>query len=257
MYHSFFHPGEEETTMGKHEPTVRPSPQELNLICLYSRYRFKPDSKLREYLFMKTKVKRSYYMLVEILEKLKVILRSEKLYDLKNPSIIMCDSDLEIALNMKDLHVTEIRHHILKQLTLVKQQNWCENFNTSRNKNPLVSAKSLIKTSNANLVPDKEFKYTVKPSLMVLLRKECEEKDRVKATFTYEEVVKLLFKYILKRRETLFDPRNIKVVRVHQDPLGRALGGIARFHRCQVPNLLRGHLSPVVLHTGQLVTQSV
>ena len=69
---------------------------------------------------MKTKVKRSYYMLVEILGKLKIILRSEKLYDPLNPSIIMCDSDLEYALNMKDLHVIEIRKQILKQLTLVK-----------------------------------------------------------------------------------------------------------------------------------------
>ena len=55
-------------------------------------------------------------MLMEILEDLKVIVRSEKLYDPKNPSIIMCDPDLEIALNMKDLHVTEIRDQILKQL---------------------------------------------------------------------------------------------------------------------------------------------
>ncbi len=79
---------------------------------------------------------------------------------------------------------------------------------------------------------------------MELLRTECEEKN--KATFTYKEVVHLLFKYLLKRRETLFDPRNLKVVRVHEDPLGRALGGIARFHRCQVPNLLRAQLTPAV-----------
>ena len=37
-------------------------------------------------------------MLEEILEKLKVILRSEKLYGPLNPSIIMCDSDLEIPI---------------------------------------------------------------------------------------------------------------------------------------------------------------
>ena len=47
-------------------------------------------------------------MLIEILKNLKLIVRSEKLFDFKNPSIIMCDSDLEIALHVKDLHVTEI-----------------------------------------------------------------------------------------------------------------------------------------------------
>ena len=236
--------------MGKHKPAVRPSqllchqypsPQEFNLIRLYSRYRFKPDSRLREYLFNKTNIKRSYYMLIEIMENIKVIVRSEKLFDLKNPSIIMCDRDLEIALDMKDLHVTEIRNQILKQLTLVKQQNWHDSFNTYRKEDPSFSSRSLIKTSNATLAPVKEAKYTVKPSLMVLLRTECEEKD--KAAFTYEEVFHLLSKYLLKRRETLFDPRNIKVARVHQDPLGRALGGIARFHSCQVQNLLRAQLT--------------
>jgi len=188
---------------------------------------------------MKTGVKRSYYMLVEIFEKLKVILRSEKLYDPMNPSIIMCDPDLEYVLNMKDLHVTEIRHQILKQLTLVKQQKWLKNY---RQENTFSQRAS---TSNASttIVPDKDAKYNVKPPLMELLRTECEEKD--KATFTYEEVFHLLSKYLLKRRERVFDRRNLKVVRVHEDPLGRALGGIARFHECQVPNLLRAHLIPV------------
>ena len=255
--HRFFHPGEEETTMGKHKPAVRPSqllchqypsPQEFNLIRLYSRYRFKPDSRLREYLFNKTNIKRSYYMLIEIMENLKVIVRSEKLYDPKNPSIIMCDPDLEIALNMKDLHVTEVREQILKQLTLLRQQNWRENFNAfiSKSKSTSASSRPPAKTTNVPLIiPDKEAKYIVKPSLMGLLRSECEEKDRTKTAFKVEEVVNLLFRYLNRRKDTLFDSRNIKVARVHLDPLGRVLGGIVRFHRCQAENLLKAQLSPV------------
>ena len=96
------------------------------------------------------------------MENLKVIVRSEKLFDIKNPSIIMCDSDLELALDMKDLHVTEIRNQILKQLTLVKQQNWHDSFNTYRKEDPSFSSRSLIKTSNATLVPVKEAKVSSK-----------------------------------------------------------------------------------------------
>ena len=122
-----------------------------------------------------------------------MILRSEKLYDPKNPSIIMCDPDLEIALNMKDLHVTQIRGQILKQLTLQRQQNWRENFNTFISKSKSTSASSTppAKTTDVptTLVPDKEAKYIVNPSLMGLLRTECEEKDRAKAAFKFEEVV--------------------------------------------------------------------
>ena len=209
QYHSLFHPQEEETTMGKHKQAEQPSqnqshkeqypsPRELNRIILFSRYRFKPDSKLKEYLFIKTKVKRSYYMLMEIFKELKVIIRSEKLYDPKNPSIIMCDPDLEIALNMKDLHVTEIRDQILGHMSLLRRQNWRENYNSFIYK----SKDSFIphgKKSNVSTTPDQEAKYSVNPSLMGLLRTECEEKDRTKAAFTFEEVPKLLFKYLIRR----------------------------------------------------------
>ena len=148
---------------------------------------------------------------------------------------------------MKDLHVTEIRNQILKQMTLVRQQNWRENFNTfiSKSKSKSASSTPPAKTTNLHpLVPDKEAKYIVKPSLMGLLRSECEEKDRAKAAFKFQEVVHLLSKYLIRRKETLFDPRNTKVARVHRDPLGRALGGIVRFHRCQAENLLKAQMSP-------------
>lgn len=40
------------------------------------------------------------------------------MYDEKNPSIILCSRDLEEALNMKALHVTEIRYKKLLLLLL-------------------------------------------------------------------------------------------------------------------------------------------
>ena len=42
----------------------------------------------------------------------------------------MCDPSLERALNMKDLHVIEIRDQILKQTTMLKRQEWRDNFIT-------------------------------------------------------------------------------------------------------------------------------
>ena len=42
----------------------------------------------------------------------------------------MCDPDLETALDVRDLHVTEVRDQIIKQLTRLKRQDWKENFNT-------------------------------------------------------------------------------------------------------------------------------
>ena len=41
------------------------------------------------------------------------------MYDEKNPAIILCSGDLEEALNMKALHVTEIRYGKAAPVTTV------------------------------------------------------------------------------------------------------------------------------------------
>jgi hypothetical protein len=45
-----------------------------------------------------------------VLTILKEIIRDEEMFDMRNPAIILCDKDLEAALNMRALHVTEIRY---------------------------------------------------------------------------------------------------------------------------------------------------
>ena len=67
---------------------------------------------------------------------------------------------------------------------------------------------------------------------------------KTKAIFTYEEVTLILSKYILSKKETLFDQRNIKLAIIKGDPLGEAFG-VDAFHRCQVNALLRTQLLPV------------
>ena len=42
-----------------------------------------------------------------------------------------------------------------------------------------------------------------------------------------------LSKYILSRKDHIFDPRNIKLALVENDPIGDAFG-VKAFHRCQV-----------------------
>jgi hypothetical protein len=44
-----------------------------------------------------------------VLTILKEIIRDEGMFDHSNPAIIRCSPDLDRALNMKALHVTEIR----------------------------------------------------------------------------------------------------------------------------------------------------
>ena len=47
----------------------------------------------------------------------------------------------------------------------------------------------------------------------------------------------------MRRKNILFDPRNLLIARVHMDPLGKVFG-LARFHKTQVRNLLISQLVP-------------
>jgi len=86
------------------------------------------NSPLRSYLIQKRSVgdgfSKSTTTLHKVLQALKDIISSEVLYDTTNPSIILCDFALENALNVRALHLTEIRNQVLLQLTLqLKLQN--------------------------------------------------------------------------------------------------------------------------------------
>ena len=103
------------------------TPVELNRSLLNSLFKFKPESKLYPFIAKKTNQDKTIYTLAEVsqedkqdqmkitteslqvLTHLKDIIRGEKLFDLQNPSIIICSNELEEAINMKALHVTEIR----------------------------------------------------------------------------------------------------------------------------------------------------
>ena len=46
---------------------------------------------------------------MQVLLALKEIVSREKLFDRRNPTLIICNSELEDALEMKALHITEIK----------------------------------------------------------------------------------------------------------------------------------------------------
>ena len=94
-----------------------------------------------------------------------------------------------------------------------------------------------------NVQTHKDTKYRLK-TLFLAVAHSVEGADTRKAIFTYEEVTKMLSKYILSKKDTLFDHRNIKLAIVEDDPLGHAFG-VKAFHRCQVNTLLRSQLIPV------------
>jgi hypothetical protein len=81
---------------------------------------FKHDSRLRAYLAFKKPtseyIRRDTTTLNQILQYLKEVISQEHLYDKRNASVVICDQNLEEALDCKAMHLTEIRqvqyHHV-------------------------------------------------------------------------------------------------------------------------------------------------
>ena len=240
------------------------TPVELNKNLLNTLFKFNPLSKLKRFLVNKTGVEKTYYSLAEILTILKNIIRGEGMFDHANPSVIICSTDLEKALNMKALHVTEIRDLVLSQITKVPDQSLREKFtqkiphcgrttiNVSRTNLNLEAPRDsqpqpprIIRTANISpaIYTDKNAKFTLKPKFLKVVQL-VPGTDLKQTIFSYEEVTLLLSKYILSRKDDIFDPRNIKLAIVANDPIGDAFG-VKAFHRCQVNNLLRSQLIPV------------
>ena len=90
---------------------------------------------------------------------------------------------------------------------------------------------------------DGQMSYHLTPLFLALLRG-VQGVDPAQTVFTSREVAVALSKYILARKTTLFDPGNILVARVENDPLGQVFG-VATFHRDHVSMLMRNQMTPL------------
>jgi hypothetical protein len=199
---------------------------------------------------------------------LKNILKNEMLFDIKNPAIILCSKKLEHALDMKALHVSEIRELVSKQLILIKQKTVVE---PKINQSDRVLRSSIVKTKpqiiqrgrvlrssklidqstnilSPNIFNNKNAKFLLKPDFKKVLA-QLENFPKKKKYFLYDDVCSFLSQYILVKKEQLFDCRNIKIALVKNDALGKVFC-VDAFHRCQVTSLLRKQL---IYATGHYV----
>eukprot|EP00092_Neocalanus_flemingeri_P014195 GFUD01015315.1.p1 GENE.GFUD01015315.1~~GFUD01015315.1.p1 ORF type:complete len:245 (-),score=34.26 GFUD01015315.1:92-826(-) len=90
------------------------------------------------------------------------------------------------------------------------------------------------------VVTDQLAKFSLKPKFLKVVQT-VPGMDPKQTSFSYEEITSLLSKYILSRKDQIFDQRNLKLALVGKDPLGEAFG-VKAFHRCQVNILIRTQL---------------
>eukprot|EP00092_Neocalanus_flemingeri_P103610 GFUD01132617.1.p1 GENE.GFUD01132617.1~~GFUD01132617.1.p1 ORF type:complete len:255 (+),score=60.89 GFUD01132617.1:122-886(+) len=189
-------------------------------------HKFLEDSTLKQYLFHKTRISKVGYTFSEILRTLVNIIKDEKLFDVRNPSIVICSTELEQALDMRAFHVTELRDLIVLHLESADGSGFSL---VSRN------VPCGVKSSN-RFYGNPSFQFKLQPSFLKVIRS-IEGSDPHQTIFRYAEIVCNFTSYILSKRNEIFDPRNLKIAFVESDPLGEAFK-VSAFHRCQARHLL-------------------
>ena len=149
------------------------------------------------------------------------------MYDNMIATIILCSEELEDAIDMRALHVTEIRDRVINQIEKIpREEEVLETRNQKKKESPTYD-----KRGNKGNKPTDTSDPKNHP--------DCRDDHRT----SYEQRSQLLSSYIISRKENIFYSRNIKLALVAQDPLGEAFK-VKAFHRCQVNNLLRSQLVP-------------
>ena len=265
-----------------------------------------------------------------ILAQLKRIIQEEHQFDSSNPSVIHFSPQLEVALDMRACHVSEIRDTVLQHLTQVTDEKRRDDdvstnsdeppplerhdvsssddddelppleeqsidassevseyselnseydlseYNTSVDNeilnisdndslldhdvhmpDPSADPKAIVRTASISVTTfiDENDKFTLKPDFLSVIQT-VPGVDAQKTIFTYREITDAISSYILTRADELFDPRNIKLALVKDDPLGRAFK-VSSFHRCQINNLIREQLIPDASnHPHRVVTST-
>ena len=70
---------------------------------------FKPNSQLKRYIQLKTKITKTFFTLGEVTAILQTIIEQEKQYDERNPAVIICSEELKLALKYKSFALQRIK----------------------------------------------------------------------------------------------------------------------------------------------------
>jgi hypothetical protein len=226
------------------------------------KYTFKLDAPLKNYIISKTNSIRENYTLLELLTILKNIIGQEGLFDPRNPAIILCDKDMEAAFDVPGMHVTEIRELVFRQLVLLPDeyqnpvpeqqhsqyasvseflpQETASEPTTSTVGSEVQIIDEIVRVISNGIYSNTNARFELKPDFRDVLSV-VPTFDNTQILFRYDEITALLSKYILSKKESIFDSRHIKLALVKNDGLGKAFQ-VDAFHRCQVTSMLRKQL---------------
>lgn len=175
-----------------------------------------------------------------ILPLIKRLIVDGKHFDPANPSIVICSQQLENIFNMKALDVRQIIPALKKFLIpLADESDNFEPGTESCESGDEIAATECLPTTSRPVQIDPNQTYVMSSELGCLL-----QPSHPGQLVSFKEASGLLSKYIIQRKDHLFDARNILVALIENDPLGKIFG-VKAFHRSQAAALIQKHLHPV------------
>ena len=178
-------------------------------------YRFKIDSSLRDYIATLGPT----FEIRELLTQMKDIIKTNKMYDPTNPAIILLTPDFATALGAEVLHVSEFREQVTPHLVEVADK-----------------IKIIREQATIERVLSPDIQAICLPSLPLAGLLQHQE------PIEYGKIMDQLSSYIIENYDKL-KTSNIRVLKIRDDPILRAIFGVDHLHRCQVFSLLRDHLT--------------
>ena len=230
-------------------------------------YTIREGSILKTVLTKQTGVEKTFYTIMEILVILRDFIRKNHLADRGNPTMIICNEELEKSFGIKAFHLSEIKRLIENNLKEVPERyyrhsqiiGWkqgCHGYQTDQTMSearkremthhPIYTA--MGKAGGSKTYFGSKGKFRVKEGFLQAI--DADEKTLEKEEFTYAEITKLFSKYMLENRYQLIDTRHIYVAIIKGTRLGNHLK-MDSFHRCQVHEILAQQLTEIQVSPKQ------
>jgi hypothetical protein len=214
-------------------------------MSLNSTYRFIEGSPLRPFILQKTKHCPDVFSLKELMYTLKNIIVQERLYDESNPAIILCSQEMETALDLFSLHCQQVEAVLCRHLTLV--QSHVNLIPPETPDEPSTSTVVCLQSVSRKRSLDEgrcsfhDILWTIHDNFHAVLST-LPEFDFQTKTYRYSDIANYTSQYILSKRKTFFDKRNISVAHLNGDPLSHVFK-VSAFHHDQIHSLIRGSIS--------------
>ena len=178
---------------------------------------------------------------IEVMMALKRIIATESLFDPGNPSVILCDSALEKALDTKYLHVSQVeryvtRHFIPEDYIITDTTTIIAHVRALSSEFPRLQVGSLVRMEvpsfwdslstvnpprNSSLTDDSVF--WVNPPFLEFLN----SVGTLLGSSPYLSwflIRTTFFQWIISNSRTIFDQRNTFVIAIHDTPLAHIFG---------------------------------